>query len=187
MLYAAGTGALKTLILLGADEAVRDFRKPHGLTVIYVGHHGDAGAAIADVILPCAAYSEMSATYVNTEGRVQMTTRAVQPKGEAREGWAVFRAMSDVLGRPLPYNTADGLRAALRDSVPSFAGLNYAPGAAGSAALKALSPPMPALDGPAFQPDNSDFYLTNPIARASRTMAECSQLQTRLETPVAAE
>ena len=188
ILNAAETGEIKTLFLLGADEAVLDgFQKPADLTVVYIGHHGDAGASIADIILPCAAYTEMAATYVNTEGRVQMTRRAVQPKGEAREGWAIFRALSDVLGKTLPYDSADQLRDQLRESVPSFAGLNYAPGAESSAVLKDAAPAMPHLSGPAFRAATADFYFTNPIARASKTMAECSQLQTRLETPVAAE
>ena len=82
----------------------------------------------------------MAATYVNTEGRVQMTRRAVQPKGEAREGWAIFRALSDVVGKTLPYDSADALREALREANPVFAGLGYAPGAAGVEALKAENP-----------------------------------------------
>jgi len=187
ILAAAETGEIDTLVLLGADEAITGFNKPAGLTVIYVGHHGDAGASIADVILPCAAYTEMAATYVNTEGRVQETQRAVSPKGEAREGWAIFRALSDVLGKTLPYDTREALLETLRESVPSFAGLGFAPGADGKDSLVESLPMAPVLDGPALQGIRADFYLTNPIARASKTMAECSQLQETLETPVAAE
>ena len=177
-------GGVSTLVLLGADEV--DLSQTGDAMIIYVGHHGDAGAAKADVILPCAAYTEMAATYVNTEGRVQMTSRAVSPKGEAREGWSIFRALSDVLGKTLPYDTADALRESLRESHPVFAGLGYAPGADGAEALKtpiagaALSPTD-------FASNGGDFYLTNAIARASKTMAECSQLKEQLVTPVAAE
>ncbi len=184
------SGAVDTLVLLGADE-VDLAGVPDTTTVIYVGHHGDAGASRADVILPCAAYTEMMATYVNSEGRVQMTNKAVQPKGEAREGWAIFRALSGRLGKPLPYDSADALREVLRkgdgETASVFAGLNFAPGALGAAALRApvaASGPLPQrrLTSPV-----TDFYLTNPIARASKTMAECSQHQQGLETPVAAE
>ena len=184
----AATGSeIKTLVLLGADEAVAGFAKPQGATVIYVGHHGDAGAAMADVILPCAAYTEMAATYVNTEGRVQETSKAVSPKGEAREAWAIFRALSGVMDKPLPYDTRGALLEALRESAPSFAGLGFAPGADGRQALVDSLPSMPTLTSTTLQANSVDFYLTNPIARASKTMAECSQLKETLETPVAAE
>jgi NADH-quinone oxidoreductase subunit G len=182
-------GGLKTVVLLGADEV--DLSKLGAAKVIYVGSHGDAGASRADIVLPCAAYTEMSATYVNTEGRVQMTTRAVQPKGDAREGWAIFRALSAMMGKVLPYDTADDLRALMRgkagENTP-FSGRGYAPGAKGVAALSA--PPPPAAGNRGGQPFKravTDFYLTNPIARASRTMAECSALATSLDTAVAAE
>ncbi len=180
---------LETVVLLGADDV--DFARLSGSRIIYVGSHGDAGASRADIVLPSAAYTEMSATFVNTEGRVQMTTRAVQPKGEAREGWAIFRALSGLMGKPLPYDTADALRALLRgkpgEKTP-FSGRGYAPGAKGAVALR-----VPVEAGPAqllpspLRSSVSDFYLTNPIARASRTMAECSAMAAALDTPVAAE
>ncbi|MFN3910480.1 NADH-quinone oxidoreductase subunit NuoG [Hyphomonas sp.] len=182
-------GGLSTVVLLGADEL--DLSALGPAKVVYVGSHGDAGASRADIVLPCAAYSEISATYVNTEGRVQMTTRAVQPKGEAREGWAIFRALSALAGKPLPYDTADDLRAVLRgkagENTP-FSGRGYAPGVKGVAAL--LTGAAPSSGGPGSAPFTrmvSDFYLTNPIARASRTMAECSALATSLDTAMAAE
>lgn len=182
-------GSLPTVVLLGVDEA--DLSKLGNSTVIYVGSHGDAGASRADIILPGAAYTEMTATYVNTEGRVQMTTRAVQPKGEAREGWAIFRALSEVCGKPLPYDTADELRALLRGGEGEntvFSGRGYAPGAGGVAALsEPVSGEGGSLSSAPFVRAVADFYLTNPIARASRTMAECSALASRLDTPVAAE
>ncbi|MEO9968932.1 MAG: NADH-quinone oxidoreductase subunit NuoG [Hyphomonadaceae bacterium] len=177
-------GGVSTLVLLGADEV--DLSEKGDAMVVYVGHHGDAGAAAADVILPCAAYTEMAATYVSTEGRVQQTTRAVSPKGEAREGWSIFRALSDVLGKTLPYDTAAALQEALRESHPVFAGLGYAPGADGAENLKTPLATS-ALSSTGFASAGGDFYLTNAIARASKTMAECSQLKEQLETPVAAE
>ncbi|MBU3921764.1 MAG: molybdopterin-dependent oxidoreductase, partial [Alphaproteobacteria bacterium] len=182
-------GSLKTVVLLGADEV--DLSALGAAKVVYVGSHGDAGASRADIVLPSAAYSEMSATYVNTEGRVQMSTRAVQPKGEAREGWAIFRALSALFGTPLPYDTADELRGVLRGRAGEntvFSGRGYAPGAKGVSAL--MSGPAAPAGGPGREPFKravSDFYLTNPIARASRTMAECSALATSLDTAVAAE
>ncbi|MHA7900122.1 MAG: NADH-quinone oxidoreductase subunit NuoG [Henriciella sp.] len=180
------SGDLETLVLLGVDEA--DLSKTSGATVIYVGSHGDVGASKADIILPSAAYTEMVATYVNTEGRVQMTRRAVQPKGEAREGWAIFRALSDVVGETLPYDSADALREVLREANPIFAGLGYAPGLEGADALKAkISVSSDGVSKAPFTAAIEDFYMTNPIARASKTMAECSLQKQGLETAVAAE
>jgi NADH-quinone oxidoreductase subunit G len=177
-------GGKETIVLLGADDT--DLSKTSAATVIYVGSHGDAGASRADIILPSAAYTEMAATYVNTEGRVQVTSKSVQPKGEAREGWAIFRALSDVMGKTLPYDTVEALRESLRENAV-FAGIGYAPGAAGAEALKAVPEGAGGLSGAPFKPVIGDFYLTNPIARASKTMAECSALATALDTPVAAE
>ncbi|MEL6860612.1 MAG: NADH-quinone oxidoreductase subunit NuoG [Pseudomonadota bacterium] len=178
-------GGMETVVLLGADEV--DLSNTGNATVIYIGSHGDAGASKADIILPAAAYTEMAATYVNTEGRVQMTRRAVQPKGEAREGWAIFRALSDVVGKTLPYDSADALRETLREANPVFAGLGYAPGDAGVEALKAPMPGGSSVGGAPFTATIGDFYMTNPIARASKTMAECSLQKQGLETAVAAE
>ena len=179
------SGAMETIVLLGADEV--DLSQAGEATAIYVGHHGDAGASRADIILPCSAYTEMQATYVNTEGRVQMTRQAVQPKGDAREGWAIFRALSDVLGKTLSYDTAAALREALQSEENSvFAGLGYAPGAQG---VEALKTPIESgsVSADPFKATISDFYFTNPVARASKTMAECSRQKRALETPIAAE
>jgi NADH-quinone oxidoreductase subunit G len=177
-------GGVETLFLLGADEA--DFSRLGPTQVVYIGSHGDAGAARADVVLPSAAFAEMAATYVNTEGRVQFAGRAVQPKGEAREGWAIFRALSDVMGKPLSYDTAGALRAALRADKPDFAGLGFAPGASAAGNLRGGGAAGP-LDAAPFRSVIDDFYLTNPIARASKTLAECSALVSALDTQVAAE
>jgi NADH-quinone oxidoreductase subunit G len=182
-------GGMETVVLLGADEV--DLSGLGSAKVIYVGSHGDAGAARADVILPCATYTEMDATYANTEGRIQMTTRAVQPKGEAREGWAIFRALSQGVGKTLPYDTAAALRVGLRGPEGEntvFSGLGFAPGASGVSALQASgSGSAGTISADAFKAPIEDFYLTNPIARASKTMAECSSLSAALDTPVAAE
>lgn len=180
------SGALDTLVLLGVDEV--DLSRLGETKIIYVGHHGDAGATKADIILPCAAYTEMAATYVNTEGRVQMTRAAVEPKGEAREGWAIFRALSDILGHKLPYDSVKALREQLRADLPHFAGLGFAPAEAGAEALMAPLETSDMLDLTVpFMSRRGDFYLTNPIARASKTMAECSLQHRGLETAVAAE
>ncbi len=115
------------LFLLGADEidaAASD------AFVVYLGTHGDAGAHRADVILPGAAYTEKNGIYVNTEGRVQIGYRAVFPKGEAREDWAILRALSDRLGATLPYDTLDQLRAKLFADHPTFGRIDFAPGSA---------------------------------------------------------
>ncbi|MFM1975413.1 MAG: hypothetical protein RL145_259 [Pseudomonadota bacterium] len=162
-------GALETLILLGADEV----KAPQGTFVVYVGSHGDAGAQQADLILPAAAYTEKSATYVNTEGRVQQARRAVFPKGDAREDWAIFRAVSALLGKTLPYDNLDALRAKLIADCPSFAGLDFAPGASTPLELKLLGVAGD-VDAAPFTSAITDFYLTNPIARSSQIMAECS-------------
>ncbi len=183
------TEELETVVLLGADEI--DFSRLSGSRLIYMGSHGDAGASHADIVLPSTAYVEMMATYVNTEGRVQMTSPAVQPKGDAREGWAIFRALSGLFGKPLPYDSADGLRALIRGKPGQktpFAGRGYAPGATGAGALRNTVSAAPSrLQSTPLRSAIGDFYLTNPIARASRTMAECSVLVEALDRPVAAE
>jgi len=161
---------LDTLLLMGVDEV----SVPAGPFVIYVGSHGDAGAHRADLVLPSASYVEKSATYVNTEGRVQRTTRAVFPKGEAREDWAIFRAVSERIGKTLPYDSLDALRAKLMADHPSFAGVDYAPGAATPLDLSQIGTSGPVSEAP-FTSAVTAFYATNPIARASTIMAECAQ------------
>jgi NADH-quinone oxidoreductase subunit G len=179
-------GALDVLFLLGADEIDPS---QTDATVIYLGSHGDAGAHKADIILPGAAYTEKNGLYVNTEGRVQMANRAVFPKGEAREDWAILRALSEKLGAVLPYDTLAQLRQRLFTEHPTFGQIDYAPGAAtaGKFKLSAIKAKGKAADAPFVAPVR-DFYLTNPIARASVTMAECSALAAgRSVSAVAAE
>jgi len=180
----AQSGDIKTVLLLGADEI--DASKLGKANVIYIGSHGDNGAHRADVILPSAAYTEKSATYVNTEGRVQRTQRAVPPKGEAREEWAIVRALSAYVGKTLPYDTLAQVRAKLGQDHPTFLGLDFAPG------TTATSVPPPygvagQLQSAAFATPVKTFHLTNPIARASRTMAECAELAAVANPAVAAE
>ncbi|MCJ2054489.1 NADH-quinone oxidoreductase subunit NuoG [Methylobacterium sp. J-070] len=165
-------GALDVLFNLGADE--RDV--PPGAFVIYQGTHGDRGASRADVILPGAAYSEKSATWVNTEGRVQMGNRAAFPPGDAREDWAILRALSDVLGHRLPFDSLTALRRALYAAHPHFAAVGTVEPGNAVEAVERLAALGGSASGPAFASPVSDFYLTNPIARASRILAECSRL-----------
>jgi NADH-quinone oxidoreductase subunit G len=167
----AAPAALDLLFLLGADEI--DIAP--GAFVVYLGTHGDRGAHRADVILPGAAYPEKSGIYVNTEGRVQMAGRASFPPGEAREDWAILRALSDVLGRKLPYDSLPQLRQALFKAHPHLQRVGQvAPGeAADIATLAALGG---SVEKAAFGSAIDDFYFTNPIARASVIMAECSAI-----------
>src|SRR5262245_9391571 len=165
----AAPDTLDGLLLLGADEV----DVAPGTFVVYIGSHGDRGAHRADVILPGAAYPEKPGIYVNTEGRVQMAARASFPPGEAREDWAILRALSEVLGRTLPYDSPVQLRRALFAAHPHLGRIDQiAPGdPADIARLAALGgAPDPAPFGSAIE----DFYFTNPIARASAIMAECS-------------
>jgi len=164
-------GTLDVLFLLGADEV----KAPDGTFVVYVGTHGDRGAHRADVILPGAAYTEKTGLYVNTEGRVQIANRAAFPPGEAREDWAIFRALSETLGRKLPYDSLGALRQAIFKAVPHLARIDeIVPGEA--AGVKALAAVGGGLEKTPFHSPVEDFYLTNPIARASAVMAECSRL-----------
>ena len=164
-------GALDVLFLLGADEI--DLSATDAF-VVYLGTHGDTGAHRADVILPGAAYTEKHGLYVNTEGRVQMGQRAVFPKGEAREDWAILRALSERLGAKLPYDTLDQLRAKLFADHPTFGQIDLAPGSVPTALdFAKVGAKGEVADAP-FASPIKDFYLTNPIARASVTMAECS-------------
>ncbi|OYW78220.1 MAG: hypothetical protein B7Z26_10105 [Asticcacaulis sp. 32-58-5] len=164
------SGGLAVVVLLGADEI--DTSKLKNSFVIYIGHHGDAGAASADVILPSAAYTEKSGIYVNLEGRVQIAERAVFPKGEAKEDWAIMRALSEVIGKTLPYDSQSDLRAKLINDHPTFGRIDVKPSQK-SFDVKTLGAKGEVSDR-VFASNIKDFYLTNPIARASVAMAECS-------------
>jgi NADH-quinone oxidoreductase subunit G len=164
-------GTLDVLFLLGVDEI--DIAP--GAFAVYIGTHGDRGAMRADIVLPGAAYPEKSAIFVNTEGRVQMATRASFPPGDAREDWAILRALSDVLGRRLPYDSMAALRQALFKAYPHLLRVGQiAPG--DPADIGKLAALGGNADKIAFASSVGDFYLTNPIARASAVMGECSAL-----------
>ena len=175
---AAATEGAEVIFNLGADEV----EIAAGPFVIYVGSHGDRGANRADVILPAAAWTEENGLFVNTEGRPQLALRAGFPPGEAKETWAILRALSGELGKALPWDSLGALRHAL---VAAHAHL----GRIGEVAAN----DGPALDlrAPAtasFRPAIRDFYLTNPIARASAVMAELSAMAAeRARAPQAAE
>jgi NADH-quinone oxidoreductase, chain G len=172
-------GGVDVLFNLGADEIA----VAPGAFVIYQGTHGDRGAHRADVILPAATYTEKSGTYVNTEGRVQMANRAAFAPGEAREDWAILRALSDVLGHRLPFDSLNALRAKLYEAHPHFAAIDRIAPADVGAAVQALAGIGGTPGREPFVSPIKDFYLTNPIARASGVMAECSALahERRLE------
>ena len=181
-LQMAAAGTLDLLFLLGADEI--DIAP--GAFVVYIGTHGDRGAARADVVLPGAAYPEKSATYVNTEGRVQMATRASFPPGDAREDWAVLRALSNVLGKKLPYDSLAALRRALYKAHPHMMRIGQiAPGE--TADIQKLAALGGSADKSPLRSSIADFYFTNPIARASAVMAECSAIAQRRPAITAAE
>jgi NADH-quinone oxidoreductase subunit G len=165
---AAQSGAIENVILYGADEIAG--ASLGDAFVVYIGSHGDRGAHRADVILPAAAYTEKQATYVNTEGRAQMTEQAATPPGEAREDWKIFRALSARLDVTLPYDNLSALRLAMYDAAPHLAQLDTL--------IAADAPQAPAHDGlgaDSFTYAVSDFYFTNPIARASAIMANCAK------------
>ncbi|OYW45252.1 MAG: NADH-quinone oxidoreductase subunit G [Sphingomonadales bacterium 32-68-7] len=155
----------KLLLALGADEV--DFSKFEGALKVYIGHHGDKGAHAADVILPGSAYTEKSGTYVSTEGRVQFADKAVFAPGDAREDWTILRALADALGVSVGFDSFDALRARMIAEVPAL-------GVEGLADYGALPKAGKAKGGGQIAYPIKDFYLTNPVARASGTMQQCS-------------
>ncbi len=163
----AAAGEIEIVYLLGADEI--NTKRLGAAFVIYQGHHGDAGAHRADVVLPGAAYTEKEGTYVNTEGRAQQAKRAVFPPGDAREDWAIVRALSERIGKPLGYDTLIALRRRMVEGAPTLGRLDQVV-AAQWGAFGADEP----LDAKPFEHPVADFYMTNSICRASETMAACS-------------
>ncbi|NDE91204.1 MAG: NADH-quinone oxidoreductase subunit G [Alphaproteobacteria bacterium] len=176
IIAAAQNGKIGLLYLLGADEI--DTSKLGSTFVVYQGHHGDAGANRADVILPGSAYTEKNALYMNTEGRLQSTRRAVFPPGEAKEDWQIIRALSEVLGQALPYDTLAQLRQKMVQSHALFARLDHVePAPWNSFARDGVLDPAP------LQSSISNFYQTDVISRSSPTMAAC--VETFLKSSVA--
>ena len=168
ILDGASKGDIEVVFLLGADEI--DTAKLGKAFIVYQGHHGDRGAHRADVILPGAAYTEKSGTYVNMEGRAQLTVRASFPPGEAKEDWAIIRALSEALGKTLPFNSLDQVRSAMRKAFPSLGALDTVAKAEwkpfGAAGAISATPIRNAID---------NYYMTDPISRASPTMAKCTE------------
>ncbi|MFO0987885.1 MAG: NADH-quinone oxidoreductase subunit NuoG [Alphaproteobacteria bacterium] len=179
ILAGAESGAIKLVYLLGADEI--DMKRLGRAFVIYQGHHGDAGANRADVILPGAAYTEKAATYVNTEGRAQRTKLAVFPPGEAREDWTIVRALSEALGHTLPYDTPAAVRTCLTAKSPAFGALDrIVPASWGPFGAEGQ------MDAAPFKSPVANFYMTDPISRASHIMAQCTAMRRDLEASAAA-
>jgi NADH-quinone oxidoreductase subunit G len=169
ILEGAAGGEIEVVFLIGADEI--DAGRLGGAFVVYLGHHGDRGAAAADVVLPGAAYTEKNATYVNTEGRPQRARLAVFPPGEAKEDWRVLRALSEVLGKTVPVTTLGDVRGRIAELAPHLAEIDV------------VTPAEPARPGRArkiekapFASPITDLYLTNAISRASSVMQECRRL-----------
>ncbi|MAG97775.1 MAG: NADH-quinone oxidoreductase subunit NuoG [Alphaproteobacteria bacterium] len=167
ILAGAAEGAIDFIYLLGADEI--DTKVLGEAFVVYQGHHGDSGAQRADVVLPGAAYTEKGGTWVNTEGRVQRGQRAVFPPGEAREDWTILRALSEVLGHTLPYDGLPELRRRMVELAPHLGQLDEI----GPAPWGDFGQAGPIADTP-LGTAGSDFHLSDPICRASATMAACS-------------
>jgi NADH dehydrogenase (ubiquinone) Fe-S protein 1 len=168
----------KAVYLLGADD-YEEADVPADAFVIYQGHHGDRGAIRADVVLPGGAYTEKSGTYVNFEGRTQITRRAVPVPGDARDDWKIVRATSEILGKPLPYNTLEAVRGRLADVAPHLGQhdtvqhplwLNgeYFKAFASGAQQQAEADAAP------FATSIDNYYQTDAISRASSTMAKCT-------------
>jgi len=168
------SGGMDVVFLLGVDEC--NLSGLNASFVIYQGSHGDAGALGADVVLPGSAYTEKSATYVNTEGRAQQTVKAAFAPGEAKEDWAIIRALSARAGQTLPYDTLAQLRAAMYKATPQLAALDTVE-ARSVTVLETLAKLSASTSNEPFAPAIADFYLTNPIARASAVMAGMSALR----------
>ena len=167
ILEGAAASEIDTVYLLAADEL--DVSKLSDTFVVYQGHHGDAGAHVADVILPGAAYTEKDGTYANTEGRVQRARRAVHPPGDARDDWTILRALAQILDIELPFDTLEDLRARMQERAPALGvvdGVERAPwgdfGTPGQLGTAPLTSPV------------RNFYMTDPVTRASATMAACT-------------
>ncbi|KAJ2549938.1 ndufs1 NADH-ubiquinone oxidoreductase subunit [Coemansia sp. RSA 1933] len=164
------------IYLLGADE-INPADIPQDAFVVYQGHHGDAGAHLADVVLPAAAYTEKTATFVNTEGRAQLTRQAVGVPGGAREDWKIIRALSEVAGLTLPYDDVATLRARMSDVCPTLVNYDELSGTDSSIAKLGLEQMRKStsrsgkLDSTSFIKVIDNYYMTDAISRASRTMA----------------
>ena len=163
------SGEIDTVFLIGADEI--DTARLGKAFVVYQGHHGDRGAAAADVILPGAAYTEKNASWVNTEGRLQRGKLAVFPPGDAKEDWKILRALSEVIGHRVPLDTLGQVRTRMAELAPALGAIDRVERAPWGEIGRGGE-----LGRAAFVSPVADFYQTNPIARASAVMAECSEV-----------
>lgn len=173
---ASATAEQKLVYLIGADEPETISSISDDSFVIYQGHHGDAGAMRADVVFPSAAYTEKSATFVNTEGRVQRTARALDPPGEAREDWSILCALSRVAGTVLPYESIGDVRSRMVEIAPHLADSSgdSISGSSAELAALALEAAAPAESSSApLKTSVTNFYMTDPVSRSSSTMAKC--------------
>jgi len=175
----ATTTKPKFIYLLNADE-VDPKSIPRDAFVVYQGHHGDLGASLADVCLPAAAYTEKTVTWVNTEGRSQLGRAAVPPPGASREDWKIIRALSEIVGIPLPYDDVLSLRDRMWEISPTLVRYDMTERTSVDVALAGLKTLAAAtagakVSGKAFQKPITNFYQTDPISRASVTMAQCTR------------
>ncbi|QRW13288.1 NADH-ubiquinone oxidoreductase 78 kDa subunit [Ceratobasidium sp. AG-Ba] len=167
----------KFIYLLNADD-ITPSAIPAGAFVVYQGHHGDVGAQLADVCLPAAAYTEKSTTWVNTEGRAQIGRASIPPPGASREDWKILRALSEVMGTPLPYDDVLSLRDRMWDISPTLVRYDVAEKTSLGVAqvgLNLLGQNKDTGKGGAFEKVIKNFYMTDPISRASVTMAQCTR------------
>ncbi|XP_065897520.1 NADH-ubiquinone oxidoreductase 75 kDa subunit, mitochondrial-like [Dysidea avara] len=175
---------IKLLYLLGADSnQITRNQLPKDCVVVYQGHHGDHGANMADIILPGAAYTEKNATWVNTEGRAQHSRIAVNPPGMAREDWMIIRALSEIAGCCLPYDDLNKMRERLSEISPTLTRYgNLEPANFYSIADKLYQGAKQPVGREPLKPTQvslEHFYMTDPISRASLTMAKCVAAATK--------
>lgn len=175
----ASTTRPKFMYLLNADE-IDPKSIPQDAFVVYQGHHGDIGASLADVCLPATAYTEKSMTWVNTEGRTQLGRAAVPPPGAAREDWKIIRALSEIVGTPLPYDDVLSLRDRMWEISPTLVRYDTTERTSREVALAGLKTLTSAtasakVTGKPFAKPIGNFYQTDPISRASVTMAHCTR------------
>lgn len=173
MIEAANKGIIKVLFLMGADELEID--KPEGCFIVYIGHHGDKGANMADAILPSAAYTEKDAIYINLEGRAQLARMAVEPPFEAKPEWKLITDLAEILGYDLGFHTLDSLRHEIAKHVPSVASI----GSLIKSNVNFAKNDNKLLKSP-IQKIAINFYMTDPISRASVTMAKCTEARTSI-------
>ena len=171
----ASSSEIELLFLLDADEV--DAKNKY---TVYIGSHGDRGATDADIVLPGACYTEKNGLYMNTEGRLQETNRAVFPPGDARDNWKIIVEISKRVKKSLNYTNFEDVRAGLRKEYPIFTNINHIE-KDNFQSLDRLSDKKKKLNGDVFSNTITDYYLTNSIARSSKVMGECSMQKNSIE------